>query len=508
MHAALGILLVGGLAAGWSLATVVPPGLVEQCSQDVVTQPFRLQDEVTVTEERCFFLPQLWGDFEMLFDVELSAGAEVDVLLRQVEPRFVDEVQDPFTGRFSVLRISASQRGVGWRTRDEALFGPVGGGVGVEPGRPATVWIEAHGTTLTANVGGKRQASFEAADVYGMLTMVVRGGQAVVRNLSIDAHPVRALWRWRTWTWVLAGGLAGLVVAGAAALLSARRQLWAAGAVLFVAPWSLTRSVEMSLMFPSAAALAAVLVGASILAGVVAVLRGRAMVAATAVVGAAAACCWIWPEPITARLERGLGVPDASRVDVVFGPDAGEQPSKALSGLVRMPNGLLDQSKRGKRVFLLGGAWLYNRSEPGLHLGLQLGTLLRGAFGRGADAPSLPTVDGSPAQQWRLFDGFYQDFAPDLLVFGVGSSESADEVGGPRTTPASLQETLRAVRADCRERRRGLVLFLDVGAPAALRDVVRSFASDEELSVVELFEELPRLDVARRLFDASAPLLR
>ena len=156
MHAALGILLAGGLAAGWSLATVVPAGLVEQCSQDVVAQPFRLQDEVTVTEERCFFLPQLWGDFEMLFDVELSAGAEVDVLLRQVEPRFVDEVQDPFTGRFSVLRISASQRGVGWRTRDEALFGPVGGGVGVEPGRPATVWIEAHGTTLTANVGGKR----------------------------------------------------------------------------------------------------------------------------------------------------------------------------------------------------------------------------------------------------------------------------------------------------------------------------------------------------------------
>ena len=64
------------------------------------------------------------------------------------------------------------------------------------------------------------------------------------------------------------------------------------------------------------------------------------------------------------------------------------------------------------------------------------------------------------------------------------------------------------MRADCRERRRGLVLFLDVGAPAALHDVVRSFASDEELPVVELFEELPRRDVARRLFDASAPLLR
>ena len=105
MRGALGILLVGGVAAGWSLATVVPAGLVNQCGQDVVAQPFRLQDEVTVTEERWFFLPQLWGDFEMLFDVEVSAGAEVDVLLRQVEPRFVDEVQDPFTGRFSVLRI-------------------------------------------------------------------------------------------------------------------------------------------------------------------------------------------------------------------------------------------------------------------------------------------------------------------------------------------------------------------------------------------------------------------
>ena len=173
-----------------------------------------------------------------------------------------------------------------------------------------------------------------------------------------------------------------------------------------------------------------------------------------------------------------------------------------------MPNGLLDQRKRGKRVFLLGGEWLYNRSEPGLHVGLQLGTLLSGAFGRGADAPSLPTVDGSPAQQWRLFDAFYQDFVPDSLVFGVGSTESIGEGGGLRTTPASLQETLRAVRADCRERQRGLVLFIDFGAPTALRGVVRSFADDEELPVVELFKETPRVDVARRLFDASAPLLR
>lgn len=508
MRGALRILLVGGVAAGWSLATVVPAGLVNQCGQDVVAQPFRLQDEVTVTEERWFFLPQLWGDFEMLFDVEVSAGAEVDVLLRQVEPRFVDEVQDPFTGRFSVLRISAGQGGAGWRTRDEALFGPLGGGVGVEPGRPATVWIEAHGTTLTANVGGKRQASFEAADVYGMLTMVVRGGQAVVRNLSINAHPVRALWRWRTWAWALAGGLAGLAVAGAAALLSARRQLAAAGAALFGASWSVTRAIEMPLMFPSVAALAAVLAGASALAVVVAVLRGRALVAATVVIGAAIGSSWVWSRPIAAHLERCLGVPDASRVDFVFGPDAGEQPSKALGGLVRMPNGLLDQKKRGKRAFLLGGEWLYNRSEPGLHVGLQLGALLRGTFGLGADAPSLPTVDAFPAQQWRMFDRFYQGFSPDLLVFGVGAMEPDDEIGAPRTTPASLLETLRVVRADCRERRRGLVLFVDVGAPAALREVVRSFANAEDVPVVELFEELPRGDVARRLFDASAPLMR
>ena len=109
---------------------------------------------------------------------------------------------------------------------------------------------------------------------------------------------------------------------------------------------------------------------------------------------------------------------------------------------------------------------------------------------------------------WRLFDGFYQDFAPNLLVFGVGATELGDEVGAPRTTPGSLSETLRVVRADCRERRRGLILFVDVGAPSALREVVRSFASQEDLPVVELYEELPRGDVARRLFDASAPLLR
>ena len=51
------------------------------------------------------------------------------------------------------------------------------GGVGVEPGRPARVWIEARGETLTANVGGKRQATLEADDFTGAVKAILDAEQ-------------------------------------------------------------------------------------------------------------------------------------------------------------------------------------------------------------------------------------------------------------------------------------------------------------------------------------------
>ena len=50
------------------------------------------------------------------------------------------------------------------------------------------------------------------------------------------------------------------------------------------------------------------------------------------------------------------------------------------------------------------------------------------------------------------------------------------------------------------------MLFLDVGAPQSLRDAARAAVGG--VPVVELTDELPRVDVARRLFAAMEPLLR
>jgi hypothetical protein len=51
------------------------------------------------------------------------------------------------------------------------------------------------------------------------------------------------------------------------------------------------------------------------------------------------------------------------------------------------------------------------------------------------------------------------------------------------------------------------VLFLDVGAPRSLRAATRRFAGDA-VPVVELTDEIPRVEVARRLFAVVEPLLR
>ena len=509
MRFSLGVLLACGLGAGWALADVVPAGLVELCDREVVVRSFELTEPARVTEGRWFFLPQLWGDFDLQMDLELGEGAEVDVLLRQVEPRFVDEVMVPFAGRFSALRISSGGDGQGWRTREAALFGPRGDGVGVEPGRPATVWIEARGATLTANVGGKRQATFEADDVYGMLTVLVRGGEAVIHRLALSPRPVAGLWRWRAWTWLVAGAAAALLVAAAAALISKQRQLAVAGGALLGVTIVLSRAVELPLMFPDVAAMASVLAAATVAAATVSVLRGRALQVVALVVVAVVAALGLRPQWVAEHLAKAMGQPSSADVDAVFGANSGEQPSKALGQLLRMPNALVAREKLGPRVFLLGGEWLYNRAAPGEQIGLQLGSRLRAAFGPGADALSLPTADGYSAQQWRLFDGFYQGFEPDVLVFGVGAidADRDPDSGQVRTAPEDLRQLLVRVGADCEARGRGLVLFVDVGTTRALREAVRGFAG-ERFGVVELTDEIPRAEVARRLFEAAEPLLR
>src|SRR5689334_12705038 len=124
--------------------------------------------------------PRLFADFDLQVDVDLSPGAELDLLVRRVEPRPLGEERLPFQGRFTVLRVgTGKEEGPGWRTREQALFEP-GGGVTIAPGIPATISVTGRGRTLTANVAGKKLGSCEAADALGSFALIVRGGKAAV----------------------------------------------------------------------------------------------------------------------------------------------------------------------------------------------------------------------------------------------------------------------------------------------------------------------------------------
>ena len=222
----LGFFFVSCAFAGSLVAGLVPEGLVESCEREVLQkkwQTSRAQDDlIEVTEARWMFLPFLLGDFDLQMDLEVSEGAEIDLLLRQVEPRRIDEELLPFAGRFSVLRLSTQGDGEGWRTREQALLGPPHNGVGIGAGHLATVWVEARGRKLRANVAGKPQPWFEADDLYGMFTMVAKGGKAVIHRLEITPHVWPSMWLWSTWTWAGFGVLAGALVAGLALLLKRR----------------------------------------------------------------------------------------------------------------------------------------------------------------------------------------------------------------------------------------------------------------------------------------------
>ena len=242
---ALGFFFVCCAVAGSMIAGLVPNGLVEHCERDIRQEKFVLSrsadDLVEVTPEHWMFLPILFGDFDLQMDIEVSGGAEVDLLLRQVEPYRIQEELLPFASRFSVLRLSTKGDGVGWRTRDEALLGPQHDGAGLAPGHLATVWVEARGRKLRANVAGKVQPWFEADDPYGMLTMIAKGGTAVIHRLEITPLPLSGMWFWSRWTWAGFGVLAGVLVAALALALGRRTRLLSAGAVMVFASWLLVR---------------------------------------------------------------------------------------------------------------------------------------------------------------------------------------------------------------------------------------------------------------------------
>jgi hypothetical protein len=497
MRASLVAFVLGGAVAGWLVAGVVPPGLREplpSVRKFELTRP--VENPLTVSDAHWMFEPRLYGDFDLRMEIELGEGVDLDVLLRQVEPRVVGPTLLPFHGRFAVLRLSANGDGPGWRSRDDALQGPRGGGIGLAPGLPASVWIEGRGRQLTANVAGRPQPAFTADDRYGMLTLVARGGTAVVHSLTVVDHGVPGTWRWGRLTWTAIGAAGAVVLTLLARALQARPYwFFVAAGLAPLTAWLAAGRADLDLAFPAPWAMASMLLG-SLALPFAGLARARFVLPAVVAVGALL---------IGVRALRH----DTAAVDALFGPDAGNQLAEAHAQRVRTSTGgLITRDQPGRHVFLLGGGRLYDRGMPDEHLELLVARELRTALAQKVAVPCLPTPDGHTAQQWRLFTTFYAGYRPAVVVLGVPRDEMAvdDRTGERRSSPERVRATIDAARAWCANAGSKLLLFADSGLPVELQAEVQRAAADGVPTVVAVDGAAP-IDLARKLAAALLPLL-
>ena len=488
--------VLAGALAGWFVGGVVPVGLGDLALH---AEPWRMSRKVDepleVAPGRWTFLPYLFGDFDLQMDVELAADTHLDLLVRQVEPRFVDKHMEPFAGRWSALRLSTAGDGPAWRTRDEAFVRLDEPGAGLGPGLVATVWLRARGAEVAANVAGKTIPAHRCADRYGMAALVARGGVAVVRRLEIVPVPGPSPRWWARGTWTALGALGAALVAGAARARGCGVAWFVtAAAPMALVGWLATRSADLELAYPARHTLALAL-GGCLALGALRLLRG-------------------WPIALGAAL-AALALVVAARgwrhehaaVDALFGVDAGNQISEAYAQLVRGPAGLRGPGEPAPRVFLLGGQLLYDRGLPEEHAELLVRRHLANTAGRTPSVLTLPTVDGWSVQQWRLFARCFAGHKPQVLVFGVSRDEMAIEpaTGLPRSEPAAVQRAIADARAWCAANDCRLLVYADAGLPANLLAAVKAAARDD---VLVARDGASAADLARQLAERLGPWLK
>lgn len=506
-------LLACGAFAGFRTADLLPR-TPRPDEPSTWTEDYRLArksgEAFEISDGRWLVVPRLYADFDLQMDVELGEHVDLDVLVRQVEPRFVQGRIDAFHGRFGVLRLTTGDEGPAWRTREEALFGPRGVGASLAPGIVATVWIEGRGRTLRANVAGKLLPPFEVADDRGQFTLLVRGGKAALHRLAISSRGVADPWFAHRSFWVVLGAAGGALVLAAAWARGARGPVLVLLGLLLVSLGEvIARSVvPLPLAVPPPGPLAGLLGGAALLGALVAACRGTSRaplaVAVFAAIAYFGALSWA----------RGVLQPPATpEVDRVFGRDAGSTISEALAQIARGPFGLQGPPAPDSavpRVVMLGGQILYGGLRPvEEHLeGIVRGELRR-ASAQPVDVVSLPVLDGHAAQQWELFTRFFAGHRPRVLVFGVGRDEAAIDpaTGRPRSFGTTLRDTLAAARAWARANGAALVMFVEAGLPADLQDAVRAVERDGVPTVFSVDGEAPSA-AGKRLASAIEPGLR
>lgn len=488
--------VLAGALAGWLVGGVVPAGLRDLALH---AEPWRLarkaDEALEVSPARWTFLPYLFGDFDLQMDVELAADTHLDLLVRQVEPRYVDQYMEPFAGRWSTLRLSTRGDGPAWRARDDAFARIEEPGVGLAPGLVATVWVRARGSEVTANVAGKEVGGHRCADRYGMAALVARGGVAVVRRLEILPVPGPSPWWWTRSAWTAFGALGAAVVAAVARARGCGVAWFLTAAVpMALVAWLVVRGADLELAYPARRSLALAL-GGCLAVGALRLLRGLPLV-----VGAAAAALALVAAARAWQHEHAA-------VDALFGPDAGNQISEAYAQIARGPAGLRNVDEPAPRVFLLGGQLLYDRGLPEEHLEP---LLRRELYNRTEVMPTvvaLPTMDGWAVQQWRLFARCYAGHKPQVLVLGVPRDEMARDAatGAARSEPPAVQRAIADARAWCAANGCRLLVYADANLPGNLLDAVKAAAGSD---LVVGRDGAAPVDVARLLAERIEPWLK
>lgn len=466
-----------------------------------------------VADGKWLRIPRLFADFDLQMDVELGEDVDLDLLVRQVEPRLVQGEIAPFHARFTSLRLSTGREGPAWLDREAALFGEHGRGAELAPGMAATVWVEARGHELRGNVAGKPLGPFRAMDEHGTFSMIARGGKAIVHRLRIENRGEPRAWLRRPWFWTTIGVLGAALVL-ATALARGDRALRVAMLGVLVAAVGMRIAgdvVREPLLTPAPGALLAAYGGSCVFVAFVLMALAwlRFVPAVLAIVVATTGTVWLHT---VARDE--LRPPDPQRLDAVFGPASGSTPTEALAQLVRGSFGLHGPAAadgKQKRVMLLGGQLLYGGlRDTDTHLEPLLRGHLRGALGPQVEVVCLPTVDGHTQQQWSLFAQFYAEgHRPHALVFGVSAEEARpdERTGRPRSFASNLTDTLRQARAFGKATGCAIVMFTEPGLPADLMAVLQA-AHAEGVPLVTADAADTPTTVVGKLVTALLPVLR
>lgn len=505
------VLVVAGAWAGLVTSAIGRPDPGDD-ERLLWQRPFQLARKATdpfrVTPMRWLEVPWLFGDFDLTAELELGPATQLAILLRRVEPRPVGNRRALFHGRFSVLNLSTERAGPPWQGRDDAVLRPAAGGVELAPGIATTLWVQARGRALRANVAGRWLEPHEALDEHGSLALLVRSGSAAVRTLTVTPLSAAPPGRFPDWlpSWLPGwgiGALAGAVLATAGLGLGVG---WL-GVVLAAAALALAATGAASVVggaLPPLARVEPLHALSMLLAGVpcaLALLLLRCRLR-WLVVPAAAASLLLVLLPAEAVQRRFAADPE---LDAVFGEQAGEGLAEALALRLRGPLQVHVPQPATHRALLLGGQLLYQRgAAPEDHIEpLLLGELRRRADPT-ADVVCLPTVDGHTAQQWQLFTRFFTAYRPRWLVFGVPADEAAPGPDGkPRSSPAQLAAQFAAARDYCSRERIKLVVLLADGLVPELRAALREQATGE-VRLVEIQPGQAPAQIAQLLADALA----